>query len=182
MMNNKPRVFAVLSFIALALLTRIYLFPVHGYSPIDAIAIFSGAYFGRKWLAFLCPLLAVWISDQIVNLQFYHKIVPFYDGFYWQYGSYILMVVLASVIIKKPKVATVGGMAITSALLFFIISNFGVWAGGMIYPMNAGGLTACYIAGLPYLNSAILSDLIYCGLLFGGFELLKYRFPVLAKA
>ncbi|MCO4293824.1 hypothetical protein NF867_13215 [Solitalea sp. MAHUQ-68] len=180
MMTNKPRIFALLSFIALALISRIYLFPHAGIAPIDAIALFSGAYFGRKWLGFICPLLAVWISDQIVNLQFYHKIVPFYDGFYWQYGCYILMVILASFMLKKPKVLSVGGAALISALLFFVISNFGVWAGGTMYPMNGSGLTACYIAALPYLNMAVLSNLICCGVLFGGFELLKYRFPKLA--
>ncbi|UKJ06285.1 DUF6580 family putative transport protein [Solitalea lacus] len=179
-MNNKPRIFALLSFIALALISRIYLFPTHGFAPIDAIAIFSGAYFGRNWLGFISPLIAVWISDQIVNLQFYHKIVPFYDGFYWQYGCYILMVIIASIAIKKPKALNIAACAVASGLLFFIITNFGVWAGGTMYPMNLTGLTTCYIAGLPYLNTSILANFIYCALLFGGFELVKYRFPVLA--
>src|SRR2546428_9287377 len=180
-MNTKPRIFALLSFIALALLSRIYLFQSHGFAPIDAIASFSGAYLGRQWLGLNSPLLAVWISEQIVNLQFYHKIVPFYEGFYWQYGTYVLIVILASIIVKKPKVLNIAGCGIISALLFFVISNFGVWVGGTMYPMNLTGLTTCYIAGLPYLNTSVLASFLYCTMLFCGFELLTYRFPALAK-
>ena len=71
--------------------------------------------------------------------------------------------------------------ATTAAVLFFLVSNFGVWVGSTMYPPTGGGLLACYAAGLPFFNHSLLSNLFYCTVLFGGLELAQWRFPVLAR-
>jgi hypothetical protein len=164
-------------FVLLAMVSRFVLPPFLGhpenFSPIDAIALFSGAYMGRKWIAFLLPLLSVWISDLMINYQYFHHWVWFYPGFFWQYGFYLAVVWGSSYVLNKPN--RMQGLKIPfSSLLvsiaFFLVSNFGVWTGKFPYPHTFSGLMLCYTAGIPFLSSTLFSDLIYTCVLFYGFE------------
>jgi hypothetical protein len=155
------------------------------FAPIGAMALFGGAYFGKRWQSFLVPLAALFISDLVVNYAFYHKFVLFNEMSIWVYGAFALNVIVGSLLIKKVKISTVATASITASLLFFIITNFGVWAmpGIMhIYPPTPAGLTACYVAGIPYLWGTFAGDLFYSAVLFGVFELAQRRFPVLSNA
>ena len=153
-------------------------------APIGAMALFGGAYFGKRWQSFLVPLAALFISDLVMNLAFYHQFVLFHSMVLWVYGAFsALNVVIGSLLIKKVKISTVATASVTASVLFFIITNFGVWAStglmGM-YPHNAAGLGVCYIAGLPYFGRTLAGDLFFSALLFGVFEFAQRRFPVLA--
>ena len=187
-MNATPdrmKLTAIGGFILLAVLSRLALPPIFGHSPnfapMDAIALFSGAYYGRKLLGFLLPLLAIWLSDIVVNFGYYHHLVLFYDGFYWQYASYLLMVLMGSSLLKTVKIPRVLAGSMAASLIFFIVSNFGAFTTAY-YPHTLAGLGACYLAGLPFFSHTILSDLIYCAYLFGIYETVRQRLPVLAKA
>jgi hypothetical protein len=169
--------------VGLATITRIAIPPLLGhpsnFSPIDAIALFSGCYFSGKLSKFIVPLLAVWVGDLFVNFLAMGHWTWFYEGFYWQYGSYLLMVLIGMTLSNRVKPLNLMGASIAGSALFFIISNFGCWAGGM-YPHTTAGLMTCYEAGVPFLRSTILSDLIYTAAFFGVFELAQRRFPVLS--
>ena len=75
----------------------------NNFAPIGALALFGGAYFGRSWAAFLIPLLALWVSDWVVNYLYFGKFNPFYAGFYWQHLAFALVVLLGSVVLKRVK-------------------------------------------------------------------------------
>ena len=150
------------------------------FSPLGGIALFGAAHFSKKWLAFFIPLVAVWMSDLFINnvifAQYYSEFTWFYSGFYWQYGSFLLIALLGTFLFKKINTKRVlGGIAASSAL-FFLISNFGVWAGGTMYPPTFSGLMACYAAGLPFLQGTVAGDLVYTTSLFGGYYLLQRNF------
>jgi hypothetical protein len=149
-------------------------------SPIDAIALFSGCYFSRKWAAFIVPLLAVWVSDIFTTRLLVGHWELFYQGFYWQYACYPIIVMIGSLLSGKIKVLNLTLASLGSSVLFFIISNFGTWASFTIYPKTIAGLVTCYAAGVPFFSGTLISDLIYTAVLFGSFELAKRRFPVLA--
>lgn len=149
-----------------------------------AMALFGSAYFNRKYLALLLPILATWLSDLFINnviyAQYYPKFTWFYEGFYWQYGTYLLIGFVGLLIFKNvnPKRILIAGLV--STLLFFIITNFGCWIGSKTYPQNLAGLMECYAMGIPFLKGTLLSDLFYCGVLFGIFEYIKVKVPSLA--
>ena len=152
------------------------------FSPLGGIALFGAAHFSKKWLAFLIPLIAVWLSDLILNnviyAQFYSEFTWFYPGFYWQYASYLLIALTGTFLFRKINTKRViGGIAASSAL-FFLISNFGVWAGGTMYPPTFSGLLACYAAGIPFLQGTVTGDMVYTASLFGGYYLLQRKFNV----
>lgn len=153
------------------------------FSPLGAIGIFGAAYFSKRWQALLVPILATWLSDLFINnviyAQYYPSFTWFYEGFYWQYVSYILIVLFGMLIFKKVNLKNVFVGALGSSLIFFMVSNFGCWIGSATYPQNFTGFTECYLMGIPFFKGTLLGDLFYCGVLFASFELARREIPVL---
>ena len=169
--------------ILLAAFTRIMPHPPN-FSPMAAIGLFGAAHFAKKWQAFFIPLIGIWVSDLVINNYVYSSsssnIVWFYSGFYWQYISYILIIFAGLFIFNRgiSLTKTVGGM-ISSSGIFFLVSNFGVWAGGTMYPKNFGGLITCYAAGIPFIHNTIISDVLFTTVLFGTYYLLQVEYSSL---
>jgi len=149
-----------------------------------AIGLFGAAHFAKKWQAFFIPLLGIWLSDLVINNFIYNNsdanIVWFYNGFYWQYISYIIIIFIGLFIFNKgvSLSKTFGGIVASSGI-FFLVSNFGVWAGSGMYPKNIAGLISCYIAGIPFINNTILSDFLFTTVLFGSYYLLQSEYSSL---
>jgi Family of unknown function (DUF6580) len=185
-MKNKKinlRFGVLLGIVSFATIARIATPPLLGhpsnFSPIDAIALFSGCYFAGKSSKFIIPLLSVWFGDLFIDYMYVHKFMLFYSGCYWQYGCYILMVIIGMMLSDKVKPLNILGAGVSSSLLFFIVSNFGVWVGSGMYPHSILGITECYTAAIPFYNSTLLSDLLYSALFFGVFELAQRKVPAI---
>ena len=169
--------------ILLAAFTRIMPHPPN-FSPMAAIGLFGAAHFAKKWQAFFIPLIGIWVSDLVINNYVYNSsssnFVWFYSGFYWQYISYILIIFTGLFIFNRgiSLTKTAGGM-ISSSGIFFLVSNFGVWAGGTMYPKNFSGLITCYAAGVPFIHNTIISDVLFTTVLFGTYYLLQVEYSSL---
>ena len=169
--------------ILLAAFTRIMPHPPN-FSPMAAIGLFGAAHFAKKWQAFFIPLTGIWVSDLVINNYVYSSsssnFVWFYSGFYWQYISYILIIFTGLFIFNRgiSLTKTAGGM-ISSSGIFFFVSNFGVWAGGTMYPKNFSGLITCYAAGVPFIHNTIISDVLFTTVLFGTYYLLQVEYSSL---
>ena len=172
MTSNHARLITLLSAIAAAAALRLVPHPPN-FSPIDAMALFSGAYLGRRWLAFAAPLAALLLSDAMLG---------FYPGFWIQYVAVTLIVLLGSLALDRVTGVRVGASALASSVLFFIVTNFGVWAIGTMYPMTLAGLAACYVAAIPFFQNTVAGDLFYATLLFGGFAVLERLLPAVRGA
>ncbi len=186
--SSQARIGVALGCIVIATLSRVALPPIFGhpsnFSPIDAIALFCGACFGKRFLAFVVPLLSIWVSDIFVDYGVYHKLMWFYPGFYWQYLAYIVIVILGFSLSsllpvknsKRPgaswRVGSLLAASLGSSCLFFLISNFGVWASLSLHPMyphTLAGLLTCYTMAIPFFTPTLVSDLVYSAVLFGSF-------------
>jgi hypothetical protein len=163
--------------IFLAALTR--LIPHYpNFTAVGAIALFGGAYLSRKW-ALLIPLAALFVSDLFLNNLVYAQVYPEnYSGFMffdadsiWIYGAFILIVLLGYRFIKRIKIVTIAATTVSASALFFIVTNFGVWAGSMMYPKSFAGLMACYQAAVPFFWNTFAGDVFFVAVLFGGYEL-----------
>ena len=183
--KNNLRTGAVIGIILLAALSRLAIPPILGspsnFAPIGAMALFGGACFGRSWLAFVIPLMALWLSDWFVNLAYTGEFNPFYPGFYWQYIAFACVVLLGSVMLKKVKPMRLIGASLLASVIFFVVSNFGVWIGGTMYPMTLSGFYTCLVAAIPFFQGTLYGDLIYSVIIFGAFALAQWRFPSLAS-
>lgn len=131
-------------------------------AAIGALMLFGGAYLPKK-LIFI-PFLPLIISDFIIG---FYGIDMFYV-----YGSYLITLLLGYwVRFHKTPFFVLGG-SLLSSILFFIITNFGVWAPpNNWYPHNISGLIQSYTLAIPFFRNSLLGDLGYTILLFGGYEL-----------
>lgn len=151
------------------------------FAPIGAMALFGGAYFSKRWQALLLTLGTLFISDIAINFFVYHKLVLFHSMWLWVYGSFTLIVCLGLILLKRVNIKNVLIASLSASLIFYIISNFGVWVVDPInmYPNSGAGLFACYVAGLPYLLGTIFGDFFYSAIFFSAFELAQSRFLIL---
>ena len=134
------------------------------FTPVAAIAIFAGVYLNKKQ-ALVVPLLLMVLSDLFLGM---HNVVIF------TWGSFVL-VTLLGVWAKNHKTAKiVASTSVVSSVLFYLITNFGVWAMGW-YPQTAKGLLNCYILGLPFLRTFTVATLVYTIVFFGAYELIARR-------
>jgi len=151
------------------------------FTPVGAIALFAGTYFRNRWAAYITPLLTLFVSDIIVNYGYYGKITFLYDGIVYVYAAFALMVFAGS-LIKRVSIGNVFLAAIASVLIHWIVTNFGVWVGGQIYPTNFQGFINCYIQAIPFEKNLLLGNLAYGAILYGGFEWAQRSFPRLHLA
>ena len=172
-MNSKltPRFFVLAGMILAAAFTRLIPHPPN-FTAIGAIALFGGAYFNRKSLAFAVPLIAMFLSDLIIG---------FHPGMYAVYLSFILIVMIGMLLSNKKKIGSIFLASVGAAVLFFIITNFAQWITDPLYTKNLSGLITCYVAGIPFFGNTLFGDLFFSGVLFGLFELAKVKFPPLAE-
>ena len=164
MNRNRHIVLAGIIFFTIAL--RLLPHP-WGFTPIGALALFGGAHYANKKVAFLLPLSVLIFSDFFVG---FHVLIPFV------YGCFLLNVCLGFWVRRNKKSHRVVLATGFNSILFYLVTNFSVWLYFDTYPQTTNGLVACYVAGLPYLLNGLLGDLFYSGLLFGGMVLVEHRF------
>ena len=137
------------------------------FTPIAVIALFGGAQFSSKRSAFLVPLAGLLLSDLVFG---FYTITPVV------YGSFALTVCLGFWVRQRRSVQRIVFAAVASAVLFFVLTNFGVWAIDNLYPKTTSGLVDCYVAAIPFFQNMLLANVLYSALLFGGFALAEHRF------
>ena len=172
MTTNHSRLIALLSAIVVAAALRLVPHPPN-FSPIDAMALFSGAYLGRRVLAFAAPLGTLLLSDLVLG---------FYHGQATVYFSVALVVMIGMTALSRRSSLRVGIAAIASAMLFFVVTNFGMWLFSGFYPRTLAGFEACYVAAIPFFRNTIAGDFFYTALLFGGFRVAELLLPQLRTA
>ncbi|HEU5482461.1 MAG TPA: DUF6580 family putative transport protein [Sphingomicrobium sp.] len=171
-MDNKARLVALLLAIFAAAAMRLLPHPPN-FSPIAAMALFSGAYLPRRLLAFAAPFGALILSDLVLG--------GFYPGMNFVYLSFGLTVLIGWAVAKRKTALTIAGAALASSVLFFVLTNFGMWLFSGFYPLTWGGLVACYVAAIPFFQNTVAGDLFFTALLFGGFAIAERLVPALRR-
>ncbi len=170
-LDNKARLVALLTAIFAAAAMRLVPHPPN-FSPIAAMALFSGAYLPRRALAFVAPFAALLLSDAVLG---------FYAGMNFVYFSFALTVLIGWAIASRKTPLTIGAAAIASSVLFFILTNFGMWLFSGFYPLTSAGLVACFVAAIPFFQNTLVGDLSFTVLLFGGFAALERLVPAIRQ-
>lgn len=177
-----PGPWVLVAMIVAAALSRLLPHPPN-FSPVEAIALFGGAYFASRAWAVLVPLAALLLSDvalAALNGGTYAFGSYFASTSFWLvYGCIAASTVLGFGLRSKVGGARVLGYSLLGSLLFFVVTNFGAWLGASMYPQNGAGLVAAYAAGIPFFQWTVLGTLFYSALLFGGFALLRRQVPAL---
>jgi hypothetical protein len=169
--NLLYRTLLALVLIGLAAALRIAPHPWN-FTPVGAMALFSGAVLKDRRLAFLFPLLALFIGDIFIG---------FYKFMFIIYASFLISVAIGLWLRGRRTVARISLATLLGALQFFLVSNFAVWQFLNTYPHNLRGLFACYIAAIPLFWNTLAGDAVYAAVFFLGYGLADNFFPVLRE-
>lgn len=138
-------------------------FHLPNFTPVIALALFGGVYLKRSQAVYV-PLALMAISDLVLGL---HATMPF------TWGSVLLISLIGLWVRNRKSVSTVLGSSLASAVLFFVVTNFGAWL--TMYPLTSEGFRACYIAAIPFFRNTLVSTLVYSAILFGLYEAVALR-------
>ena len=135
-------------------------------TAMGSVALFAGSYLRPRLLAWLVPLVAFLISDFILGLH---------STIFFAYGALALITGLGIWGLKKPTALSVFALSLTSSLLFFLTTNFGVWWVDNFYPPTLAGLLQCFAMAIPFFKGQIIGDLFFSMVLFGSYELISRK-------
>lgn len=156
--------------ILLAAFTRLIPHPVN-FTAIGALGIYAAIIIKNRTIAAIMPLVAMWISDLIINNVFYSSyytsFVFFSDSAIWIYLGVLAHSLITWLFADAKMIASVSGASVLGALTFFLLSNFGVWIGTSMYSHTSGGVMACYAAALPFLGNFLAGNLFFSLVLIG---------------
>jgi hypothetical protein len=170
--NLLYRTLLALVLIVLAAALRIAAHPWN-FTPIGAIALFSGAVLRDRRLAFLFPLLALFLGDIFIG---FHKFIPIV------YASFLINVAIGLWLRDRRTVVRISLATLLGAIQFFLVTNFAVWQFLGTFPHTATGLLACYVAGIPFFWNTLAGDVLYATLLFGSFAVAEHFVPAFRES
>jgi hypothetical protein len=145
------------------------------FTPLAASALFAAAVFRVRVLSLAVPLLAMALSDAVLG---------FYD---WKlmgvvYAAITLPAVMALGVGRLRSPIALLCLAVSSSVVFFVTTNFAVWAFGAIYTRDLAGLSTCYVAALPFFQNTLSGDLFWTCVLFGGHQLIRVLLAMARRA
>ncbi|WP_131537958.1 DUF6580 family putative transport protein [Pedobacter nototheniae] len=150
------------------------------FSSIGAVALFGGAYFKDNLKAYAFPLLSLFLSDLVLYTTIYRKYVDMLlVQESWTYLAIALMVLVGRLLLKKVNVVNLLASTIAIVLVHWIISDIGSWYGNPLFTQNLAGYWQCLVKAIPFEVRFLEGTLIYGAILFGAFEILKAKYPVL---
>jgi hypothetical protein len=155
--------------LVLAVLSRILPYSFHsvnlGFTAVGGGLLFFGARRGRWQTVF--AVMALMATDYYLTVYAFGY--PFHASDYLMtWGWYAAVCLFGHQILSRKSTGLrVAGAVMASATSFFVLSNFMVWVGGTMYPQTAGGLGACYVAGIPFYANDVISTALTAGALFG---------------
>lgn len=152
------------------------------FTPIGAMALFAGAYFSNRFLAFAMAFMAMLLSDALMGFSGW----IFTEQIITVYLTFALITLLGTTLKNNKGALRIGGLSIASSVIFFVTTNFAVWLGGfnhtpVLYELNGTGLFQCYVSAIPFFSNTFFGDLFFNAVLFGGFYLLQLNVPALKE-
>lgn len=162
-----PRLLLLCGMIVLAVASRCLPHPWN-FTPLGAVALFSGATLSSRWLSIFVPLVAIFAGDLLIGM---HWLMPAV------YACLLFNVWLGRRLDGRRGPLAVGGSAMVGAIVFFIVTNFASWV--LFYEHTLAGLASCYTLAIPYFGQTLGGDLFFSAVLFGSLALIESRVPQL---
>jgi len=156
--EHRQHLWLVVGLILVGIVSRLVPHPWNA-TPLTAIALFGGTYLPKRW-AILLPLAIIAMSDLWLG---WHSTIPF------TWGAFAATGWLAWWVRVRPSATRILAGSLLGSVIFFVVTNFGVWATQTLYPKTLAGLWQCYVAGIPFFRNMLVGDLIYTAVLFGMF-------------
>jgi hypothetical protein len=168
-----PRFLTLAGILLMAVLSRLLPHP-DNFTPLAALALFGGATFSRRSVAFALLMGVLLISDLCMEVFYGYGLYP---GMWVNYLAFASIVAIGLLLRSERSVPAIALGAIAGSVWFFLLSNFGTWLASGMYAHTFEGLVQCYTMGLPFFRNTFIGDLVYTTMFFGGFALARRSFP-----
>lgn len=177
--DSNYRLLTIFGLILMVVVSRFIPHPPN-FAPVMAMALFGGAVFSDRRLAFIIPFAALLISDIFLG---------FYSFLPAVYLCYVIVVFIGFSMRNRVTIGKIVLNSFISSIIFFIVTNLAYWLFSGLYTMNLQGLLACYTAAIAFykypafgietsfLLNSIISTMIYSGVLFGSLSLAERFLP-----
>jgi hypothetical protein len=172
------RVITLSAIIAVAALCRLLPHPPN-VTPVGALALFAGAHFRDRRIAFLLPIAAMFFSDLVLGFAVYGaSMLKSQPAVYF---SMLITVGIGQLIRNKRSISKIAAATLANAVIFYLVTNLSVWAGDPLYAKTWNGVIACYTAAIPFFRNSLIGDFGFVAVLFGGFAVLERFFVSLRE-
>lgn len=132
------------------------------FAPVAAAALFAGFFFKRRALAIAVPLLGMFLSDLIVGMHDHLVMLAVYSAI-------LVPLAFRGWLRTKLNALRIGGGAVASAIVFYLVTNFAVWMTSSMYAKTAAELGECYLVAIPFLKNTLASNLMWSAIFFGAY-------------
>ena len=160
--DQKLQWLIVASLVLLNVLARLLPHPPQ-FTPLAATALIAGAIFSDRRWALLVPLLSMLISDSLIGTYDWPVMLTVY-------GCLCVPLLLGKHLRQRTSVWRIGGAAVLSSLVFFVVTNFAVWACLSWYSHTADGLATCFVNALPFFRNTLFGDVCWSFGLFAAYQ------------
>jgi len=173
--RNIVLILMIVAATAIRLVTYKFPYVLSNFNPIGAIALFGGAYFTDKWKAYLIPLFALFVSDIFLNRLYSGNWMILDNSSILVYAFFIIVVFMGT-LIKKATVLNVFAASLIAVVLHWLITDLPL---GNLYPHTWAGYMQSLTAAILFEKNMLYGDIVFCAILFGGFELAKSKYTFL---
>lgn len=132
------------------------------FTPVDAIALYSGVWMPSIWVGMALPVAIMAVSDLLIG---WHSL------WIYTWGAMMMGAVLGYYWLRTDRILSVIALPVLQSTVFFIVTNFGVWLNGY-YGYTLSGLWECYVAAIPFYHYQVLGAIVYSFL----FWVVEYAF------
>ena len=142
------------------------------FTPMAAIALFAGFIFIKRYMAVVAVILTMLLCDYFA----FGSLSASWFGSKSMFVVYLALlfpIVFKNFLQKKIGVLRIFGAALASSSVFFLATNFAVWAFSPMYEKTFEGLVLCYTMAIPFFQNTVAGDLIWSGVIFGTYFLLR---------
>ncbi len=143
------------------------------FTPMAAIALFAGFIFVKRYMSIVAVVAAMLLTDYFA----FGYLSP--DWFASKsmvvvYLALLFPIVFRGFLQKKMGVMRIAGAALASSTVFFVATNFSVWAFSPMYEKTFAGLLLCYTTAIPFFQNTIAGDMMWSGIVFGSYFALRH--------
>ena len=149
--KSSTRYLVILFAVLLLIISRSLSF-IPNFTPTISLIVFISIMFRNHYILAFIIVLSQVISDYFLG---------YYSSMLFVYVSYVLIAIASMYILKELNFMRTIGTSFISVLIFYLVSNYGVWQMMDLYQYNLNGLIQCYIAGVPFLKYSLISTLLY---------------------
>ncbi len=159
-LKSSTRYLVIIFAVALLIISRSLSF-IPNFTPTISLIIFISIMARNHYMLAFIIILSQVISDYFLG---------YYSSMLFVYLGYVLIAFTSKYILTQLNFIRVMGASCVSVLIFYLVSNYGVWQMMDLYQYNLNGLVQCYIAGIPFLKYSLISTLLYSTTIYGLFK------------